>query len=96
MVPTEGKKVKYSKAVLAYGASHQRCEACGRPASEVHHVRTKGAGGDDDPANLLSLCREHHAEVHTMGKTALIEHFPYLYDKITGAMARRRRKKCAD
>jgi hypothetical protein len=31
-----------------------------------------------------------------MGKTALIEHFPYLYDKITGAMARRRRKKCAD
>ena len=37
-----------------------------RPSVElqVHHVIEVKHGGTDDPANLQSLCRECHAEVH--------------------------------
>lgn len=35
--------------------------SCGQPASEVDHVTPKHLGGTDDPANLASKCRRHHA-----------------------------------
>ena len=31
---------------------------------DVHHITHKGAGGDDIPENLISLCRAHHNMVH--------------------------------
>ena len=27
---------------------------------DVHHIQTKGSGGDDDLMNLICLCRRHH------------------------------------
>jgi 5-methylcytosine-specific restriction endonuclease McrA len=30
----------------------------------VHHVRPRSRGGGDEPANLVSLCGQHHAWVH--------------------------------
>ena len=81
----------YSKDFRSYRDAHLLCEACGRKTQEwPHHVRTRGAGGDDDPSNLLELCKEHHAEIHTMGRTQFVEHFPHLYDKIMDAIARPR------
>lgn len=38
------------------------CVLCGRPASEVDHIVPVSLGGTGDPANLRSLCREHHKE----------------------------------
>lgn len=32
---------------------------------DVHHIETRGSGGDDDPGNLVCLCRKHHNAVHT-------------------------------
>lgn len=41
------------------------CELCGRPgAVHVHHIRSRGAGGDDVLENLISLCPECHDLVH--------------------------------
>lgn len=30
-----------------------------------HHLQTRGAGGDDDLTNLITLCPAHHDLVHT-------------------------------
>ena len=43
------------------------CIICGKaPPSDAHHVRTRGAGGSDYEAT--SLCRQHHSEVHAIGR----------------------------
>jgi len=42
----------------------QPCRAKGRvtPATEVHHVKAKAAGGTDEEGNLLSVCGPCHSE----------------------------------
>ncbi len=54
-------------AVMA--AMHQLihgCEYCRRPFPhrflEVHHIKSRGAGGSDHPHNLIMLDRWHHKE----------------------------------
>ncbi len=44
------------------------CLVCGCE-SEKHHIKTRGAGGDDSEYNLMDLCRIHHTEVHSLGLT---------------------------
>lgn len=45
------------------------CCVCGRDApSDPHHWKTQGAGGSDELENLLPLCREHHVEIHKIGR----------------------------
>lgn len=45
------------------------CQVCNRPGpSDVHHWKTRGAGGTDDLENLVSLCRNHHMEFHSTGR----------------------------
>lgn len=51
---------------------HKKCAVCGRKA-ELHHIDTVGAGNDRDKVQhlgreVISLCREHHTEIHTLGK----------------------------
>jgi 5-methylcytosine-specific restriction endonuclease McrA len=31
---------------------------------DVHHIKHKGAGGDDVEENLITLCRKHHNLAH--------------------------------
>ena len=38
------------------------------PTSDPHHLRHRGAGGDD-VANVVPLCRHHHREIETIGHT---------------------------
>ncbi len=41
------------------------CELCGvRCIGEVHHARSRGARGNDEPSNLISLCLLCHRKVH--------------------------------
>jgi hypothetical protein len=83
--------VNYSKAFRDYQFTHVFCEACGVTTQEwPHHIRSRGAGGADEASNLLELCREHHAEYHTMGRLRFIEHFPALEEKIKAALAWRK------
>lgn len=41
-----------------------RCEVCGAPASEVHHLRYPPWGTFDVPENLQPLCHGCHEEAH--------------------------------
>lgn len=53
------------------------CIACGRPGpSDAAHVTSRGAGGDDVAANVLSLCRTHHQIQHLKGFRFMITEFP--------------------
>lgn len=60
------KRVKNKKLLNSF---HERqCCICGSTVGVVgHHVRTKGAHGDDIEENLLALCGAHHLEVHSQG-----------------------------
>lgn len=31
---------------------------------DVHHIHPRGAGGDDNIKNLITLCRKHHNKFH--------------------------------
>ena len=53
----------------AYHAMHFCCEICGQAARRFpHHLKTRGAGGDDIPENLISLCMIHDRMVHSSAK----------------------------
>nr|DAQ65699.1 MAG TPA: AcrIIC3 protein [Caudoviricetes sp.] len=42
------------------------CEVCGRKgATEKHHKKSKGSGGDDTEENLIEVCRICHTKIHT-------------------------------
>ena len=48
-------KQHYSAAYAQYAMEHTVCEACHRDAVLPHHIRARGAGGDDD-ALTCSRC----------------------------------------
>lgn len=55
------------------------CAACGHmPPSDPHHIKTRGAGGTDDGWNIVSLCRAHHIQWHSMGPSKMLELYPRL------------------
>lgn len=66
MVLTKPKRI-VSKALIDYYKS-QGCAVCGWKPCDAHHLKSRGAGGDDVPENLISLCRRHHTEIHQIGK----------------------------
>ena len=52
---------------------HKKCAVCGKRA-DLHHIDTVGMGNDRNEVEhlgreVISLCREHHTEMHTIGKT---------------------------
>lgn len=54
----------------------QPCCVCGKRPSEPSHIRTRGAGGHDEPDNVVPKCRRHHREWHDMGATKFIARYP--------------------
>lgn len=36
--------------------THRECAACGRTASNIHHILPRGEGGDDLPGNFAGIC----------------------------------------
>jgi len=80
---------KTSVACRHYGKDNPWCEVCGSPWIHVHHIRSRGAGGDDEAENLMSLCPEHHTEYHTIGGRAFGQKYG-LEARIATALNRRR------
>jgi predicted restriction endonuclease len=72
------------KVVDNYRKVYRRCEICGVMPVEIHHIKTRGAGGNDEVQNLIALCIEHHTEVHKTGvftfsnKYGLTERFSHV------------------
>lgn len=58
---------------------HKKCAVCGRRA-DLHHIDAIGMGNDRNEVKhlgreVMSLCREHHTEIHTVGKAAFMEKY---------------------
>jgi 5-methylcytosine-specific restriction endonuclease McrA len=54
---------KLRKEILA--RDNWRCQLCGCLKNlDVHHLRRRGALGDDAETNLITLCRECHRNLH--------------------------------
>lgn len=54
------------------------CEICGSPASENHHISSRGANGRaiDKEFNLVSVCRYCHIAIHAYGNKSAMTKMP--------------------
>ncbi len=84
------RKNKVSEKVREFWIRHPRCEICGLWSRHPHHIRTRGAGGDDEWVNLMALCTSHHTEIHQIGSETFGERYPSVTYKIRGALERSR------
>jgi hypothetical protein len=62
---------------------------CAGPV-DPHHVKTRGAGGDDTRENLMPLCRWHHIEAGMLGVLTFIEKYGLGYCRERGRWIRKR------
>lgn len=70
------KKKRYTNsAYLRFVAAYLKCLICHKPNPDPHHVTSRGAGGGDEPENIMPLCREHHAEFHKAGVLTFIKRY---------------------
>ncbi len=51
------------------------CVVTGEPA-ELHHIKTRGSGGTDDPWNLIPLSRKMHSMWHMKGMRYMVKTYP--------------------
>lgn len=57
------------------------CAACGDIYGTVgHHIKSKGAGGDDADYNLIPLCFIHHRLIHDKSINEFVIKFPHIAD----------------
>jgi len=80
MIMKHCRKYKYSREFMIYWLRHVKCEVpeCSKWAAAPHHIRSRGAGGKDNPENLISLCTDHHTEIHCQGH----QHFALLHPSL--------------
>lgn len=68
------KRIQNKALIQAIG--QRSCIICGMKNPHVHHVTTRGAGGDDVENNLVPLCSAHHTEIHQVGNQAMADKYP--------------------
>ena len=40
-----------------------RCEHCGKKAVDIHHIKYRSQGGNNNKKNLIALCRKDHDDI---------------------------------
>lgn len=81
-IPTKRPLREYSDDIGHYTfmcVIHKKCVVCGKKA-DLHHIDAIGMGNDRREVEhlgreVMSLCREHHTEIHTIGKAAFTEKY---------------------
>lgn len=81
-VPTKFPLREYVDDIEAYTyfcLVRRKCAVCGRRA-EGHHIDAVGMGNDraevrHEGREVMSLCREHHTEIHTIGYGAFMKKY---------------------
>ena len=73
-----------------YRSRHKVCEACGewQEQTDIHHIKTRGSGGTDNPSNILALCRLHHTQFHSGAPEDFSKEFGHLGPKIKNALGK--------
>jgi len=61
------KKLRIVDRALLALYKFKSCEVCGKGPCDPCHFKTRGAGGDDVPENLMALCRAHHQDQGAIG-----------------------------
>lgn len=57
----------------------QPCLACQEnKIIEIHHVKTRGSGGGDDPWNVIPLCQKCHKEWHDNGRITFVKKYSHV------------------
>jgi hypothetical protein len=52
------------------------CIVTGAPDSDVHHPKSRGSGGPDEPWNMMPLAHRLHQECHNIGLKRFAEKYP--------------------
>jgi hypothetical protein len=81
-VPTKKPMLDYIDDIPDYIYAcliNKKCPICGRKA-DLHHVKALGMGIDRNEVihegmEVLSLCREHHTECHTIGRDTFMKKY---------------------
>ena len=81
-VPTKRPMLDYVDDVEAYVyacLAAKKCPVCGKRA-DLHHIDAVGMGRDraeiiHEGMEVLPLCREHHTEIHTIGKADFLKKY---------------------
>ena len=81
-VPTRKPMLDYVDDVDDYVYAclvNKKCPICGKKA-DLHHLEAVGMGRDRDTIihegmEVMPLCREHHTEVHTIGRTEFLKKY---------------------
>ena len=55
---------KYIEFKLKVFERDKYCVLCGRPATNLHHVKYRSAGGSDTENNTVMLCTGCHEKAH--------------------------------
>jgi 5-methylcytosine-specific restriction endonuclease McrA len=55
-IPKEVRRIVWERC-------HGRCEYCGKRAIDPHHIKYRSHGGDNNPNNLIALCRDCHENI---------------------------------
>lgn len=54
------------------------CAACGRLATDLAHIKSKGSGGGLEDWNTLRFCRQDHQLQHARGWGFMVRRYPNL------------------
>lgn len=81
-IPTKQPLIELCDDVARYVyacALHKKCAVCGKKA-ELHHIDKVGMGRDRHDVchkgmEAMSLCREHHTEIHTAGDEVFLDKY---------------------
>ena len=55
------------------------CEACGRPAVDIHHIEGR-LGDKNNIKNLIALCRKCHVRAHASKNYVSKEQFQLIHN----------------
>lgn len=66
-----------------FTCQHPSCKENRLRFLQVHHIKMRINGGSHDLDNLITLCREHHAEIHPHMKFELSEKDNKVFDMST-------------
>jgi hypothetical protein len=69
------KRIKDNELLEFY--RKRRCDVCGQKPCDPAHIKTTGSGAHDVHDNLMSLCRKHHIEQHSIGFWTMVQRYPF-------------------